>query len=100
MDAAVAFSQAALQWQVSQMQSAIERHAQLPPQWRAASTASDFIIPLSAEEAKAVTERLIAVLWEAKQHAPALGDAYPEGVQPVTFVLHAFPHSPEEGEGA
>lgn len=96
IDAAVAFSHAALQWQVAQMQRAVERHAQLPPEWRAASTASDFIIPLSAEGAKALTEKLMAVLWEAKEGAPALGGDYAEGVQPVTFVLHAFPHPPED----
>ncbi len=91
LDAAVAFTQAALQWQVSQMQQAVEQHAQLSSAWRDASTASDFIIPLTAEGAKALTDRLMAVLWEAKAAAPPLGGAYPEGVEPVTYVLHAFP---------
>ncbi len=99
IDAAVAFSQAALQWQVSQMQRAIEQHAQLPPEWREASTASDFIIPLDAEQAKALTEKLMAVLWEAKQGAPALGGQYADGVKPVTYVLHSFPRPVDEEPG-
>ncbi|ODT78503.1 MAG: hypothetical protein ABS76_23410 [Pelagibacterium sp. SCN 64-44] len=96
VDAAIAFSQAALHWQVSQMQRAIDRHGQLSPAWRDASTASDFIIPLNAEQAKALTDRLLAVLWEAKQAAPVLGGAYEEGVEPVTYVLHAFPRGSED----
>ena len=95
VDAAIAFSQAALNWQVAQMQRALERHGQLPPAWRAASTASDFSIPLNVDQAQALTDRLMAVLWEAKQAAPALGGNYPDGVEPVTYVLHAFPHPPE-----
>lgn len=95
VDAAIAFSQAALNWQVAQMQRALERHGQLPSAWREASTASDFIIPLNADQAQALTDRLMAVLWEAKQAAPALGGNYPDGVEPVTYVLHAFPHPPE-----
>lgn len=96
IDAAVAFSQAALQWQVSQMQRAIEQHAQLPPDWREASTASDFIIPMTAAQAKALTDKLMAVLWEAKAAAPDLGGPYPAGVEAVTYVLHAFPRPPED----
>ena len=98
VDAAIAFSQAAFNWQAAQMQRALERHGQLPPAWREASTASDFIIPLSVEQAQALTDRLMAVLWEAKQEAPALGADYPDGVEPVTYVLHAFPHPPEGDE--
>jgi DNA-binding transcriptional ArsR family regulator len=99
LDATAAFGQAALQWQVHQMQRATERYTQLSPEWRAASTASDFSIPLTAADAKALTEKLMAILWEAKQNSPPLGQLFDEGVEPVTFVLHAFPRVPEPGEG-
>jgi DNA-binding transcriptional ArsR family regulator len=98
LDAIAAFGQAALTWQVQQMQAALERYTQLPAEWRTASTASDWIIPLNAADAKALTDRLMAVLWEAKQNAAPLGEARPEGVEPVTFILHAFPLPPDEGE--
>ncbi|UYO00094.1 MAG: helix-turn-helix transcriptional regulator [Devosia sp.] len=100
VDAAVAFGQAALQWQATQMQRALDRHMQLSPQWREASTASDFIIPMTPGQAKALTERLMAVLWEAKEAAPELGGEYPEGVEPVTVILHSFPWPGDEEGGA
>lgn len=99
LDAAVAFAQAAFNWQVSQMQRALERHAQLSPEWREASTASDYVIPLTVEQAKTLTEKLMALLWEAKEAAPPVADAHEEGVERVTFVLHSFPSPPDEGEG-
>ncbi|QQR40501.1 ArsR/SmtB family transcription factor [Devosia rhizoryzae] len=95
LDAAAAFGQAALQWQVSQMQQAVERFTQLSPAWREASTASDFTIPLTAEAAKALTEKLVELLWEAKRSAPPLGEPLPSDMEKVTFVLHAFPSVPD-----
>jgi DNA-binding transcriptional ArsR family regulator len=98
IDAAAAFGQAALHWQVTQMQRAMERFAQLSPEWRAASTASDFTIPMTAEAAKALGDRLMQVLWEAKQASPPLAEPRPEGVELVSFVLHAFPRVPDDEE--
>lgn len=98
LDAVTAFAQAALNWQVTQMQRALERHALLSPEWREASTASDYVIPLTAEQAKALTEKLMALLWEAKEAAPPASSECSEGVERVTFVLHSFP-SPPDGEG-
>lgn len=96
LDAGIAFAQAALNGQISQMQKALERHAELSPEWRKASTVSDFDIPLNAAQAAALVEKLMAVLWEAMEAAPPLGSEYEEGVQPVTFILHAFPRPPED----
>lgn len=95
--AGVAFGQAALHWQIGEMERALAQHAALSPAWRRASTLSDFNIPLTAAQASALVERLLAVLWEAMAAAPALGGPYPDGVQPVTFILHAFPRPPEGG---
>lgn len=96
LDAAAAFGQAALQWQIAQMQAAAERYTQIAPDWRAASTASDFTIALSADAARDLTEKLIAILWEAKQASPPLDGSSADGVQPVTYILHAFPRVPDD----
>lgn len=99
LDAGIAFAQAALNTQISQMQRALERHAELPPEWRKASTVSDFTIPLTAAQGAALVERLHAVLWDAQETAPKLGGAYPPDVQPMTLMLHVFPLPPDEGTG-
>ena len=94
MEAGLVFLQAALSWQVSQMQRALELSPQMPPEWRDASTASDWTMALTPEEAKALTERVQALLWEAKSAAPPLSPA-PEGTRPFTVVFHSFPLPPE-----
>lgn len=98
LDAGIAFAQAALSAQMRQMQRALDRHIELSPEWRAASSVSDFNIPLNAEDAKALVDKLHAVLWEAMEKAPALGGDYPPGVEPMTIMLHAFPHPKEDGD--
>lgn len=92
LDVGVAFTQAALSWQVSQMQQAIEEYAELPLAWRRATTSSDFTIPLTPEQAEALTKRLMDVLWEAMRAAPSLGGPLPEGTVPFSVLLHAFPY--------
>lgn len=99
VDAGIAFGQAALQAQIGQMQRALDRHVELSPEWRKASTISDFNIPLSAAQAEALVEKLHAVLWEAMETAPRPGGPYAEGVEMVTVILHAFPRvRDEEGQ--
>lgn len=97
VDAGIAFAQAALNTQIEQMQRALARHVELAPEWRKASTISDFNIPLSAAQAEALVEKLHAVLWDAMESAPPLGETYETGVEPVTIILHAFPRPPESG---
>jgi DNA-binding transcriptional ArsR family regulator len=97
-DARMAFAQAALGWQIAEMQRAVEMQPELSPEWRKASTLSDYSIPLSASDAAALVDKLNAVLLEAMASAPRLGDDYPDGVQPVTVILHAFPRQPEGGK--
>lgn len=92
-----AFAQAAVGWQIAQIQRAVERQASLAPEWRRASSMSDYSIPLSASQAAALVERLNGLLQDAMAAAPPLGSDYSEGVQPVTFILHAFP-SLSDGE--
>lgn len=99
LEAGLAFTQAALTWQVGQAQRAVERYTQLAPEWRAASVVSDITIPLTAAAAKALAERLHEVIAEAAASAPRLGTPLPNGVERYTIVLHGFPLPPiEEGE--
>lgn len=95
LEADMAFGQAALNWQIMQMQSALRNQANLSPEWRKASTVSDYYIPLTAAQAEALTTRLNDLLWEAMQSAPPMGGPYPEGVQPFAVILHGFPRPPE-----
>lgn len=96
LDAGIAFAQAALNAQIALMQRALERHIELPPEWRKASTISDFNIPLTAGQAEALVEKLHAVLWEAMETAPQLGAAREPGIETVTILLHAFPRASED----
>ena len=96
LEAGVAFGQAALNWQISQMQRALQHHTQLTPEWRKASTISDYYIPLTAGQAEALMDKLQTVLWEAMQAAPQLGTPLPEGAEPFAIILHAFPRPPED----
>jgi DNA-binding transcriptional ArsR family regulator len=104
LDVAVAFTQAALSWQVGQMQQALEEYAELPAEWRKASTASDIIIPLTAEQAEALTKRLTEIVLDAMRDAPPLGEPMPPGTMPFSVMLHTFPypghvpHREEDGE--
>lgn len=92
LDAGVAFTQAALSLQVGQMQRAVEEYPELPAPWRKASTTSDVIIPLTADQAETLTRRLTDVMLEAMRAAPPLGEPLPPGMAPFTIMLHAFPY--------
>lgn len=96
LDAGIAFAEVALATQIADMQNAVARHATLPLEWRKASKLSDYIIPLTADKAAAVVEKLHAVLREAMAEAPTPGGAREPGVEIVSFILHAFPRAPEE----
>jgi DNA-binding transcriptional ArsR family regulator len=92
LDAGVAFTQAALSLQVGQMQRAVEEYPELPAPWRKASTTSDVIIPLTADQAETLTRRLTDLMLEAMRAAPPLGEPLPPGMAPFTIMLHAFPY--------
>ena len=102
----LAFNQAVLSLQVGQMQQALEEYAELPAEWRKASTASDIIIPMTAEQAEALTKRLTDIILEAMRAAPRLGEAASRSPDMVPFsvMLHAFaypgrlPHREGEDE--
>lgn len=96
LEAGMAFGQAALNWQIMQMQSALRNQVNLSPEWRKASTISDYYIPLTAGQAETLTRKLQDLLWEAMQSAPPMGGPYPEGVEPFAVILHGFPRPPED----
>lgn len=100
LELGLAFEQAALTGQMQQMQRAHAAFPDLSQPWREASTVSDYTIPLTAEAARALVEKLQQVLWDAMAAAPALGTTLPEGVRPFTIILHAAPHigEPKVGE--
>nr|WP_295885882.1 helix-turn-helix domain-containing protein [uncultured Devosia sp.] len=98
LEAGMAFGQAALNWQIMQMQGALRNQVNLSPEWRKASTVSDYYIPLTSSQAEALTKKLQDLLWEAMQSAPPMGGPYPEGVEPFAVILHSFPRPPEEGD--
>jgi DNA-binding transcriptional ArsR family regulator len=100
LEAGMAFGQAALNWQIMQMQSALRNQVNLTPEWRMASTVSDYYIPLTAAQAEALVKKLQTLLWEAMQSAPPMGGPYPEGIEPFAVILHGFPRPPEDGRAS
>ncbi|EJT04809.1 helix-turn-helix domain-containing protein [Rhizobium sp. CCGE 510] len=94
LDLDLAFNQAALSLQVGQMQQALEEYAELPAEWRKATAADDIIIPMTADQAEALTKQLTDVILEAMRAAPPLGEAASRdpGMVPFYVMLHAFPY--------
>ncbi len=95
LDAGVAFLQAALSWQMQQMQGALNAYTRLEPDWRKASTASDYTIPLTAEGAAELVGKLHSLLSEAMAAAPALGTTLPPDMRPFSIILNAAPRTTE-----
>lgn len=96
LEAGLAFSQAVLSAHADLMQRAQEVYRDLPPAWRKASTQSDFVIPLTAPAAEALTQRIFGLLMEAKAASPPTGAALPPDTIPVAYLLHAFPYPDAE----
>lgn len=91
-EAGLAFGQAVIATHTLMMRRAHAAYRDLPVAWRAASTTSDYTMALTAEAAAALTEKLMALLWEAKAAAPPTGTPDPPGTRPFTVLLHAFPY--------
>ncbi|MGV3491858.1 MAG: ArsR/SmtB family transcription factor [Devosia sp.] len=92
VDAGAAFAQAALTQQVQMMQRAQEEFLQLPAEWQAAADTSDFIIALTPEQAKALKDQILQILWQAMRDAPPAIGPLPLGLAAYTVMLHAFPY--------
>ncbi|WP_291834317.1 helix-turn-helix domain-containing protein [Limimaricola sp.] len=73
------------------MQQALAQFPGLSPDWRAASNASDYILSMTAPEARALKDKLTALLWEeVRKNAPADTKAR-AGTRQFMVMLHAFP---------
>ncbi len=78
--------------QVSQILHASAQHASLPAEWRRASTASDATAWLTAEQARAVSDRLEQELRAVTQTTPPIDGPGPEGARRFTVQIHTFPY--------
>lgn len=98
LEAGLAMVQAVLSQHAALMQQALEAFPALPPEWRRASNASDYVIAMSAAQAEALKERLTALLWEEARKAPP--ETLAPGQRPFMVMLHTFPvpGRAEEGE--
>ncbi len=73
------------------MRQGLKEFSTLPDEWKKAANISDYTMALTAKQAEALKERLIALLWEEVRKAPAQGDALDPGKRNYTIMLHAFP---------
>lgn len=97
LEAGLAFTQSVLSAHAEMMQRAQSRYRDLPIEWRRAVTQSDYIIPLSAEAAATLNDRVMAMLLEAKTETPAPGAPLPADTRPVAYIFYAFPY-PDRGQ--
>lgn len=98
LEAGLAFSQAVLSAHMHMMQRAQAAYRDLSIPWRKASTNSDFIIPLTAADAEALTQRIFDLLMAAKASSPPANAALPPDVRPMAYMLYAFPHPEADQE--
>ena len=77
------------------MQKGLSAFPTLPDEWKKTANVSDYTMALTAEEALAFKEKLLALLWDAVRQSPAEGTALTPGKRNYTIMLHAFPF----GEG-
>ena len=96
LEAGMAFNQAVLSAHVHMMQRAQEAYRGLDLAWRKASTNSDVVIPLDADAAAGLTNRIMDLLMEAKAASPPTGVPLSPDTRPVSYVLYAFPHPDAE----
>ncbi|MBU1176206.1 MAG: helix-turn-helix domain-containing protein [Alphaproteobacteria bacterium] len=83
------------------MQRGICAFAALPDAWKKTANISDYTMALTAAEAEALKERLLALLWEEVRKAPAqAGKAPGPGKRNYTIMLHAFPFAGGEDDGS
>lgn len=97
-DARQAFSQAVAVAYSGQIQRAVEDLPTLPPQWRALSSASDWSLRLTPEEARRLHDELHAVVERYRMWHPEETDA-PPGARHYRVLLNSFPGpSPDAAE--
>ena len=89
-DARQAFSQAVAVAYAGQIQQAVEEQPTLPDQWRPLSSASDWSLRLTPQEASRLHDELHAVVERYRQWDPDRPEA-PEGAGHYRVLLNTFP---------
>lgn len=89
-DARQAFSQAVAVSYGGQIQQAVEQQTTLPEQWRGLSSASDWSLRLTPQEARQLHDELQAVVERYRQWYPDRPEA-PEGAGLYRVLLNTFP---------
>lgn len=90
-EASAAFAEAALTQQIGMMQEAQRRHASMSPEWQAATTFSDFTMKLTAEQAKALKDKLHELLFDLMRTTMIPDAQLPPGALAYEVVLYGFP---------
>ncbi|MCB1516833.1 MAG: helix-turn-helix transcriptional regulator [Hyphomicrobiaceae bacterium] len=91
LEAGLAMTQSILSAHAQQMQRAHDEYRTLPAAWRKASTASDYLLTLNAEQAQRLVAKLENLLWEEARNSPYVEDTPAPGTRRFTIMLHAFP---------
>jgi DNA-binding transcriptional ArsR family regulator len=91
LEGGLAFAQAVVSRHAAQIQQAQEHYRDLPVEWRKASMQSDFLLPLTPDQAAELNDKIGALLWEAKATTAPPGEA-PPGTRTYMFILYGFPH--------
>ncbi|HLS14502.1 MAG TPA: helix-turn-helix domain-containing protein [Beutenbergiaceae bacterium] len=74
------------------IQSAADQYGTLPGQWQRASTMSDFVLRLTAEESEQLGEELLEVLQRYRRQDPENVEAAPADSIPVSVQYQVIPH--------
>lgn len=85
-DTSAAWQQAVVTNQVQWIQAAVQEHAELPEDWRAAGTHSDWHLRLTAGQARELVERVGALIDEVNAREPVIDEA-----EDFMMQVHAFP---------
>lgn len=73
------------------MQRALGQFPDQPPEWQAASNVSDYTYSMTADEALAFKEKVLAMLWDQMQESPASRESKSPDEKQFMVMLHAFP---------
>lgn len=91
---------------IERIQRAIDSYGTLPGQWRKASTMSDVVLRLTAEESEQLIKEMFEVLSRYRRHDPDDTEQAPAGAIPVSVQIQSIPHAhalpdaePAEGAG-
>ena len=79
------------------MQRGLRAFPTLPDEWKKTANVSDYTMALTAEEALAFKDKLLALLWDAVRQSPSEGDTLTPGKRNYTIMLHAFPFADAPG---